>query len=121
MKNEGEDVSQIFVDMLEKEITQLHQEFDFSKKMVLTNIDKADFEKATTCWICGLPFEEKQKKVRDHCHFTGKYRGAAHNNCNLSYQKPKFTPIIFQNLAGYDSHLFVKNLGKSEGDKMYPK
>ena len=54
--------------------------------------------------------------MRDHCHFTGKYRGVAHNLCNLQFKKPKFTPVIFHNLSGYDSHLFVKNLGKSEGD-----
>ena len=54
--------------------------------------------------------------MRDHCHFTGKYRGAAHNICNLQFKKPKFTPVIFHNLSGYDSHLFVKNLGKSEGN-----
>ena len=60
--------------------------------------------------------------MRDHCHFTGKYRGAAHNKCNLQFKKPKFTPVIFHNLSGYDAHLFVKNLGKSEGNiKCIPK
>ena len=54
--------------------------------------------------------------MRDHCHFTGKYRGAAHVKCNLQFKKPKFTPVIFHNLAEYDSHLFVKNLGKTEGN-----
>ena len=58
----------------------------------------------------------KIKKVRDHCHFTGKYRGAAHNLCNLKYRKPNFTSVVFHNLSGYDSHLFIKNLGFSEGD-----
>ena len=56
------------------------------------------------------------KKVRDHCHFTGRYRGAAHNSCNLRYRKPNFMPVVFHNLSGYDSHLFVKNLGFSEGN-----
>ena len=56
------------------------------------------------------------KKVRDHCHFTGRYRGAAHNLCNLKYRKPNFTPVVFHNLSGYDSHLFIKNLGFSVGD-----
>ena len=59
---------------------------------------------------------DQKKKVRDHCHFTGKYRGAAHVKCNLQFKKPKFTPVIFHNLSGYDAHLFVKNLGKSEGN-----
>ena len=116
MKSGGEDISQIFVDMLEKDILQIHKEFDFSKPMIFTKADKANFTKATTCWICSQPFEGYDKKARDHCHFTGKYRGAAHNSCNLKYKKPNFTPVIFHNLTGYDSHLFVKNLGKSKGD-----
>ena len=54
--------------------------------------------------------------MRDHCHFAGKFRGAAHNRGSLQFRKPKFTPVFFHKLIGYDSHLFVKNLGKSEGD-----
>ena len=50
------------------------------------------------------------RKVRDHCHLTGKYRGAAHNKCNIKYQIPEFIPILFHNLSGYDSHLFIKKL-----------
>ena len=75
--------------------------------------------KTTKCWICNGEFSDKDddyKKVRDHCHFTGKFRGAAHNKCNLKYKKPKFTPVVFHNLSGYDSHLFIKNLGVSEGN-----
>ena len=56
------------------------------------------------------------KKVRDHCHFTGRYRGAAHKSCNLKYKKPDFTPVVFHNLSGYDAHLFIKNLGFTTGD-----
>ena len=46
----------------------------------------------------------------------GRYRGAAHNSCNLNYKKPNFTPVVFHNLSGYDSHLFIKNFGFSEGN-----
>ena len=49
----------------------------------------------------------KEKKKEG---IIGKYRGAAHNKCNLQFKKPKFTPVIFHNLSGYDAHLFVKNL-----------
>ena len=74
----------------------------------------AEFKKSTHCWICnGLLGEDK---VRDHRHFTGKFRGAAHGSCNLKFKKPKFTPVFFHNLSGYDSHLFVTKLGKSKGD-----
>jgi len=55
------------------------------------------------------------KKVRDHCHFTGKYRGAAHQKCNALFRKPKFVPVKFHNkLSGYDAHLCVKNLNMME-------
>ena len=57
----------------------------------------------------------KRQPVRDHCHFTGKYRGPAHNQCNRQFRKPKFTPIFFHNLSGYDSHLLIKNLSKTQG------
>ena len=114
-KSEDEDIGAIFVEMLERDIKRIQEKFEFSKKMIFTFKDKDDFEKAKICWICQKEFGES-KKVRDHCHFTGKYRGAAHNRCNLQFKKTKFTPVIFHNLSGYDAHLFVKNLGKSEGD-----
>ena len=50
-------------------------------------------------------------KVRDHCHYTGKFRGAAHLDSNRKFKKPEFTPVFFHNLANYDSHLFVRNFG----------
>ena len=113
-ESEDEDISAIFVEMLERDIKRIQEKFDFSKKMIFSPKDKDDFEKAGVCWICQKEF--KEKKVRDHCHFTGKYRGAAHVKCNLQFKKPKFTPVIFHNLSGYDAHLFVKNLGRTEGN-----
>ncbi len=53
---------------------------------------------------------------RDHCHITGKYRGAACDKCNLRMRVPNFIPVLFHNLEGYNSHLFVKSLGLTEGD-----
>ena len=80
-KDDNEDVSQKFVEMLEEEIKRIQKEFDFSAKMIpLTKEEQYEFENASVCWICQKEFGES-KKVRDHCHFTGKYRGAAHNQC----------------------------------------
>lgn len=55
-------------------------------------------------------------RVRDHCHLTRKFRGAAHNSCKLQCRKPRILPVIFHNLQGYDSHLFIKQLAKLKGD-----
>nr|XP_036677496.1 uncharacterized protein LOC118878575 [Drosophila suzukii]XP_036677497.1 uncharacterized protein LOC118878575 [Drosophila suzukii] len=68
------------------------------------------------CSICGNLFTDQSKRVLDHCHLTGKYRGVAHNNCNLNYKLAKFFPIFFHNLSAYDAHLFVKELIKIPGE-----
>ena len=114
-KSDDEDVAQIFVDKLEETVKEIYQKFDKPVKMIFGKEEKIEYEKATRCWICQGEFD-KDDKVRDHCHYTGKFRGAAHNKCNLKYSKPKFIPVVFHNLSGYDSHLFIKNLGKGEGD-----
>ena len=51
---------------------------------------------------------KKQKKVRDHCHHTGKFRGAAHSECSLRYKVPKEIPVIFHNGSTYDYHFIIK-------------
>ena len=56
------------------------------------------------------------KIVRNHCHLSGKFRGAAHEVCNLKYKVPTFFKGVFHNLSGYDSLLFIKKLGNSDGD-----
>ena len=61
--------------------------------------------------ICSTCNEElNTDKVRDHCHITGKFRGAAHNQCNLKLKIPKKLAIIFHNLKGYDGHIIFKEL-----------
>ena len=55
-------------------------------------------------------FKKDDKKVKDHCHFTGKYRGAAHNKCNMNYKITKNIPIVFHNLSLFDGHLIIKEL-----------
>ena len=112
----GKDTAQKFVEMLEEDIKIIN---NIPKRyMIFKDEEREQYEKETRCWICKGEFndDDKNKKVRDHCHFTGRYRRAAHNKCNLDYKKPNFTPVVFHNLSGYDSHLFIKNLGFSEGN-----
>ena len=78
----------------------------------MTSEDRHDFNAATVCHICG--YDLLSNKVRDHCHITGKYRGGAHKNCNTKYRIPKLFPVIFHNLSGYDSHLFIKKLSRGK-------
>ena len=83
----------------------------------LTKKQWKDYKKANSCHICFKLFREGNRKVRDHCHNSGIYRGAAHSLCNLQYKIPSYIPIIFHNLSGYDAHLFIKELAKC-GSKM---
>ena len=86
------------------------------KKMIpLTTEEKIYHNEQEICYICKKEFnknDEKNYKVRDHCHYTGKYRGAAHNICNLRYKIPKEIPIVFQNGSTYDYHFIIKELVK---------
>lgn len=76
----------------------------------LTEEELVTFKSSILCYMCEKPFEETDIKVRDHCHISGKFRGAAHNNCNLKYKNPYFLPVLFHNLSGYDSHFIIKKL-----------
>ena len=108
----GVDTMEKFVESLEKDVREIA---NIPKKKMIFGKEEADqFNKAAECWICKK--ELGSDKVRDHCHFTGRYRGAAHESCNLNYRKPKFIPVVFHNLSGYDSHLFIKNLGSTAGN-----
>ena len=61
-----------------------------------------------SCWVCDKLFVVGDYKVRDHCHITRKYRGAAHWRCNINLKLTKKIPVIYHNLRGYDSHLIIK-------------
>ena len=80
----------------------------FNKPLKMTPGDENDFQTATSCHICGKQYIESDVKVRDHCHVTGKYRGSAHESCNLNFQLTDKIPVIFHNLKGYDSHFIMQ-------------
>lgn len=81
--------------------------------MTQLTVLKRDHEAAEKSNICFKEFNEPEtRKVKGHCNCKGLYRGAARNSYNLKYWIPDHVPTVFQNLSGYDPHLFVKKLGK---------
>ena len=106
-KPEGANAIDVFIKWLEEDVKAIANIEE--KEMIFTEEDRKHFNNASDCWICGE--ELGNDKVRDHCHFNGRYRGPAHNKCNLKYRKPKNISVFFHNLSGYDSHLFIKKLG----------
>ena len=79
--------------------------------ITLTNKEIKSYQKRKVCHICKEKFcdDNNKKKVRDHCHYTGKFRGAAHSGCNLRYKVPKEIPIVFPNGSTFDYHFVIKN------------
>ena len=76
----------------------------FNKNLIM-NEEEEQIQSSNTCWICEKLIDNDDEKVRDHCHVTGKFRGAAHWSCNINLQLTKKVPVIFHNLSGYDNHL----------------
>ena len=72
--------------------------------------------------ICGEKYTDKDVRVTDHCHITGKFRGSAHQECNLKLRiKPEDIkiPVIFHNLRGYDSHFIMQQIGEKANKHGY--
>ena len=99
---------------------------NYEKKKIipLTKEGKINYNDQKVCYICKKEFDtidttkssslehKKNYKVRDHCHYTGKYRGAAHNICNLRYKVPNEIPVVFHNGSTYNYHFIIKELVK---------
>ena len=89
------------------------------KMIPLTEEESKSYKKQEAYHICEETFcmdkDDKdyinRKKVKDHCHYTGKFRGAAHSKCNLNYKAPKDIPIIIHN-ASYDTHFIINQLAE---------
>ena len=88
----------------------------------LTKEEKKMHNKQKVCYICKRRFStdnnnKKYHKVKDHCHYTGKYRGVAHDICNLRYKIPKEIPVVFHNGSTYHYHFIIKELAEEfEGE-----
>ena len=119
----GKDCMKKFCKDLKEHATRI---INHEKKNIipLTKEEKINYNDQKVCYICKIEFDtidttkssslesKENYKVRDHCHYIGKYRGAPHNICNLRYKAPKEIPLVFHNGSTYDYHLIIKELVK---------
>ena len=82
----------------------------FNNNLIMTEKEEYDFQISNVCWICKRLIDDDNVKVRDQCHVTGKFRGAAHWDCNINLTINKKVKVKFRNLRGSDSHLIFSEL-----------
>ena len=111
------------VDWFVKEIIKLENKMAFyfkntKKDIIMTQEDEEKYKNNNICRFCEKNVETD--KVRDHCHLTGKYRGPAHNTCNINVtqKQSNFIPFVFHNFSNYDCHMFFKKLVDEKKDKV---
>ena len=109
----GEHAVNGFMEKMLEQVEKIMKK-EFNKPLKMTAKDEEKFQKAKECHICDKRYTGKDIRVRDHCHITGKYRGSAHQDCNLKLRiNPEEIkiPVIFHNLRGYDSHFIMQEIG----------
>jgi len=135
----GEDAASDFLDSIveychKNYATKINTHLDMDE---LTAEEEAEHREAQECCLCKKPgeweegyyekttrrgfrimAEKKRVKVKHHCHFTGKYIGAAHSDCNFKAGQYDKVTVLFHNLKGYDSHFLMKNLKPYHGNVM---
>lgn len=119
----GSDCLEWFVKELELISHTISNDFDNIVPLKMSTEDEIDFLRASKCHICEKKFiKHADTIVRDHCHFTGKFRGAAHQECNLQYRDYRTIPVVFHNLTHYDSHFIIEKIasGFEGGVKIIP-
>ena len=84
----------------------------FNKNLVMSEEEEHLFQQSNSCWIYKKFIDNDEEKVRDNFHVTGKFRSAAHWDCNINLQLTKKFPVIFHNLRGYYSHFIFSELDK---------
>ena len=80
------------------------------KEKIRHNRQKDICQKISKYHLCKKISKTGDNNVRDHCHYSGKYRVASHNLCNLRYKIPKEIPVVFDNGSTYDCHFIIKEL-----------
>ena len=110
----GRDCMKRFCDDLKEHVTRITN-YEMKPMDPLAEDEKESYENQELCHICDKEFytnNKKMWKVWDHCHYTGKYKGAAHSKCNLNYKIVKEIPVLFHNGSVYDYHFIIKYLAR---------
>ena len=106
-----------FCDNLKEHVTRIIN-YEIKPMIALTEEEKESYKNQVLCHICDKEFctdnnnNKEMRKVRDYCHYTGKYRGAAHGKCNLEYKLVEEIPVLFHNGSVYDYHFIIKYLAR---------
>ena len=101
---------------IEKNILQL---VSLNKPLKMSDNDNKKHKESDYCHICKTPFIGGEKKIRDHCHITGRYRGAAHDRCNINFNyKNYYIPVFIHNSKGYDTHLIMQHIAQYENKRI---
>ena len=108
----GKDAINKFISMILKEYEYCNNVMKkyFNENLIMSVEEEEKIQLSNKCWICDKLFDLVDEKVRDHCHISGKFRGAAHFSCNANLKISKKVPVIFHNLRGCDSHLIIKEI-----------
>lgn len=112
----GLNAVQHFLESLHEEELNIKEILRKNCPMIMTDVDKEHFKKQNQCFLCENFFSPETGKVRDHCHISGKYRGAACIACNLNFKPPTFIPVVFHNLKNFDLHLLIHGIGMRKKD-----
>ena len=112
----GEDCMKKFCLDLREHATKIIN-YEKKKTIPLTKKEEKNYNKQKVCYMSKKEFntddnDKKHDKVKDHCHYTGGFRGVVHNICNLTYRIPKEIPIVFHNGSTYDYHFIIQKLVK---------
>ena len=118
----GKDCMKRFCDDLKEHDTRITN-YEMKPMDPLTEEEEEEesYKNQEKCHICEKEFctdnNKEMRKVRDHCNYTRKYRGAAHSKCNLNYKIVKEIPVLFHNGSVYDYHFIIKYLaGEFKGN-----
>jgi len=112
----GENAADHLVEhLIEQDELWVKDLFNTFTEMNLSRLEQDSFENSTSCYLCSEDFTENVIKCRDHCHFTGKFLGAACQKCNLDRRKQNVLRIFMHNGSKYDFHFIVKALNKKTG------